>query len=643
MSILIGDFETKSSVPIDRGLMNYLHTKDSDIFCFTYSIDFGPTDIWIPGMSFPFKDLKDIEHFYAHNCEFDFCVWNFIGRKHYGFPLLPLKKCIDSMAICARFNLPLGLDEAAKVLHLPQKKDTEGKKLMQRVTQPPFDATYDEERRFMKYGMQDTTVLVELVKALPVKKLSIPEQEAWELTVKINLRGVPVDVESCRRIRFVANKYIEEKGKDVDELTGGAVQRVTQTVRLREWVNSYGYNMPDFQKDTVHKWALRDDLEPEVKAVLELRAELGASSIAKYKRILQHQYFGFLYEILVYHKAGTGRWAGRGAQLHNFPRATIDEEKHGSVEEIIQAFQDMSILDMGDILSPVFAAKALLRAMLCAPEGKIFGVLDYKGIENRGLLWVVMDYDALEEIRRGLDQYISMAATLYEVAYEEINSKQRFMGKTLVLGCGYNLGGPGFMEYAAGYGIAISENESDSAVNTYREKYPKVRQFWYKVRDCAIAAIDYPGQKFTYKRCGFKVVHDKRGEAWLVLTLPSGRELYYYQPKVKEDKFGPVATHMGVNSTTHQWQRLKLIPGRITENIIQALGRDLLLFHKMLLEKEGIRVILSVHDEIITLLDEEHAEAQFARQKQIMTTLPPWAEGLPLEVEGGLLKRYKKI
>jgi len=647
MSELVMDFETKSSLNLNqRGMMNYLHTKESDIICLTYKIDNDPTELWLPGFEIPFKNLKDFETVSAFKAEFDFGVWNILGKRLYGFPTLPLSKVVDVRAICARLNLPMALKEVAKVLNLRFQKHEIGG-LMEKITQPPFLFTPEEEKKFLEYAIRDTDTLHELINILPFKRLSQIEQQTWEETAKVNFTGVPVDVPSINRIYAVTKSYIREAGSDIGHMTGEAVQKITQTVALKRWANSMLPDnflpMPDFGKDTVENYSKMKGLPKEVKDVLDMRLDLNASSISKYKAMQRLNYRGVIYEPLVYHKAGPGRWAGQGAQMHNFPRATLDPEEHGMPDEVIEKFFDLSILDHPEKLNPVLAAKALLRSMIKAPKGYIFGVYDYSGVEKNGLLWTVQDEDALQEIRNGLDQYVGMAADLYEIPYDTITSSQRFMGKTLILGCGYNLSGYGFLNYAAGYGLDINLEQANDAVAKYRSKYPLVREFWYRVKDCAIAAIQYPGQVFEFKKCKFVVRTDHSGNEWLINTLPSGRDTYYFKPKVVEGKYGPVPSNMGMDSKTHQWVRRELIPGRITENIIQGICSDILRYHIHLLIEAGHKIVLHVHDEIIDLFKKEEAEEKFAEQKRIMTTLPPWAEGFPLTVEGELMPRYKKM
>jgi len=115
-------------------------------------------------------------------------------------------------------------------------------------------------------------------------------------------------------------------------------------------------------------------------------------------------------------------------------------------------------------------------------------------------------------------------------------------------------------------------------------------------------------------------------------------------PYLSEDTYGLVPGHYGTNPYTKKWDRLKLIPGRITENIIQALARDIMA-HGLVMVKENmphVQLLGTVHDEAIGEVDElvtSHTMRQF---NECLCRLPAWAKGLPLEAEGYIAKRYRK-
>jgi DNA polymerase len=136
---------------------------------------------------------------------------------------------------------------------------------------------------------------------------------------------------------------------------------------------------------------------------------------------------------------------------------------------------------------------------------------------------------------------------------------------------------------------------------------------------------------------------DDGGTNWLTLKLPSGRLLYYNEPEIRDTTYGSLPTAMGINSYTKQWERMKIIPGRMTENIVQALARDVLLGAKVKLRNRGYDLIVSVHDEIVAEVDESFSQKDLEQMYKIMCAFPSWAPDLPLRAEGAIRRRYAKI
>lgn len=639
------DYETRSDLNIKEvGAMKYLNTPHSDIICMSWAINpppygEGQVKLWLPGTKFPFDPADPQILTYSFNALFEYRVTNILGQK-YGVPAVPLENMVDVQALCGRYTFYQNLNGAGKVLGVRTQKDPMGAKLMKKITQPPFQYTKQELHAFYKYCYKDTKSMIEIVNALPADHLSPEEQQIWVTTQKINLRGVPIDTAGVKRIWAVMNYYKDKEIKKLDALTDGYLRNVTQTGAMVQWVNEQGVQMPNCQADTVDKliiqleeddYDLDDDLK-RVLAVLKMRRDLGRSSVAKYKKLLNQNFLGRLYDNLRYYAASTGRWGGLGFQAHNLPRASVDD-----IEGTLAKFFDTTILQE-DIM---YAAMALIRSVIHAPSGKKLTISDYKSIENRIISWVAGEDRIIQLFYKGFDEYKDFATDLFKVKYDEVSKDQRFFSKVVILGAGYNLGAGGLIAYAEGYGLDITPQQSEVAINTYRATHPKIRQMWYDLKDCANSAILYPGEIYSTNGCTFKKVKDRTGRPWLVLALPSGRNLFYCEPEVKEDTFGLIPTHMGINSYNKKWQRLKLIPGRITENIVQALARDILANAKNLLDEHGYDTILSVHDEVVNEVDKDFDNLDEVHD--LMCVNPAWATGLPLAAEGVMSNRYYKI
>ena len=635
------DFETKSEVDLKKhGKTRYINGKEADIICMGYKIDDEPTQLWVPGDSvFPTFIRKPQKHqFYAFNAQFEMAVWNTLGNK-YQFLATKPSQWTDVMAICGRFTYPQGLANAGEVLKLKVKKNPRGKALIKLICCPPFKYTHMDLMELHGYCRRDVDTMYEMLNALPASALSKSEQRHWERTVEKNNRGLPVDVESAKQIYKVTEAYKEEQNQLLPDLTGGEVTKATQTMRITKWLKSKGLMTPNLQADTVIKLLERLDLTDSMKTVLELRQELGRSSTAKYLKIIELEYKGRIYDNIRYYGANTGRDSGMGFQLYNLPRSKVGAKSETEADELIQSFFDLSVIEK----NPVSVAKSLVRAMIKAPKGKLIAAVDYTGVENRGLAWVAQDEKTLQLFRENLDQYIDMAVDLYRIPYNDIDSQQRYFGKQLVLGCGYGLGWKGFIGYAEKNDLLITDEQAQRAVEAYRTKYNKVVKLWYKCKDAAINAISLPGIEFKVSYATFKVVFDRNKTRWLQLTLPSGRNIYYNKPLIREGKFGPEASAYGINPYTKKWMRLSIIPGRFVENIVQAMSRDLLFHGEESLEKAGYKIIGSVYDEIILEVPENcDREKTLKDIYSIICDVPDWARGLPLNAEGFIEKRYRK-
>ena len=108
--------------------------------------------------------------------------------------------------------------------------------------------------------------------------------------------------------------------------------------------------------------------------------------------------------------------------------------------------------------------------------------------------------------------------------------------------------------------------------------------------------------------------------------------------------YGLEVTAMGINPYTKKWQRLKIIPGRFVENIVQGMSRDIIAEGKLNLDAAGYKIIGSVHDEVILEVDKDQDLAALQWDvDQLMCDMPQWANGLPLETEGMIEKRYRKM
>ena len=651
MTTIIVDFETYSPVDLTvHGAVNYLSHPDAaiDIMCYKEYPN-GETQHWLPGTETP-AIFDSIDTIYAHNALFDYRVWHMLSP----FRSIALRNWRDSMALCGRFSIPQSLDKAGVALKLDIKKNPRGRYLMSKIACPTADGrrpeigrdyTFEEFEEYKEYCRDDIRATECLLQALPQDSLSDNEQDLWVLTQEMNMRGLPVDIESVKAIARYVEVYIEEQMVILPEITNGMVSKPTQVKRIKDWCETVGFPIENTTAETVENLINQDDLPSNVRTVLELRQELGKSSTAKLKKIMELEHEKVVHDNLRYFGAGPGRWSGQGFQVHNLPRATIK-----NVEETIQQFKDI-----GEIENPVHAAKALIRGMIKAPEGKSLIVSDYSAIECVLLHWLAEDEDTMHLIRNGGSQYVDMAASLYKIPYDEIyyghEAKDKYysglrqMGKVIILGCGYGMGHVKFAATAKSqFKLTVSANEARDAVYSYRKKYFKVKQMWNSYAVMCKQAVQYPGTAFMANGCVFKVNKEKK---LLMITLPSKRSIFYMNPRVGEGMYGEVVVHDGTDPVTKQWGPKELIPGRITENIVQGLARDVMALgmQNVIREMPEVDLIGTVHDEAIGLIDDEwindFTQTRF-NDLLCSVTMDNWTETIPLTAEGYIAKRYKK-
>lgn len=349
---------------------------------------------------------------------------------------------------------------------------------------------------------------------------------------------------------------------------------------------------------------------------------------------------------LLYHGASTGRWSGKGVQPHNFPKLSpkpLDQKDPSPTDidtlwaALKQAKRDAIAARWGGVME---ALSAGLRGAIVAPPGKQLYVADFASIEARVLLWCAGDEDALDIFRNHQDLYCDMASSIYHRPITKADKDERALGKIAVLGLGYQMGASKFLDTCAKFGIVITMELAEQVVAAYRAKYWRVKQLWYDQEAAAIAAVE----SRSPVQCGC-VRWELRG-AILFCVLPSGRRLAYIEPRVKTQmmpwgKEKAVLSYMGVDGYTHQWRRQPVYGGLIVENIVQAISRDLMADGMLRAEATGVyRIVLSVHDELIGEADLGAGSVQ--EFEQLMSAIPDWADGCPVEAEGWAGTRYHK-
>jgi DNA polymerase len=658
------DFETRATMDLRRcGVYVYADHPDTDLIMAAWAMNEGPVR-WT-GLTPAARAVHDeldrfmealhaADEIVAHNAGFERLMFNGPGRR-YGLPSFPADAFDCTAARAAIQSLPRSLNGALSALGAPVEKDMQGHALMMRMCRPrstnPLTWWEDEERirRLAEYMVKDVEGERYLDKILA--PMSDQHRATWLQNERMNDRGVPIDTVFVNDARWLAFQGVDELDADMRRITKGAVPKASNVTKLKAWIKGQcGIDVDlvedeegnfDLDKQAVTALLAQGALPPDVRLALKVRQEAGKASIAKYQALIDRtSKDGRARGNLVYHGASTGRFAGSGVQMQNMPRNVTKEfERFATLMRQTPTPQDFYNVAS---VSPMTALQGMIRgAVRTDPaRGTVLWWADYAAVEARGVAWLAGADTLTNLFASGGKIYEHMAGVIYGVDAGTIGSEsvERFVGKQVVLGCGYGMGWRKFLAQCAVYGVTVDEGTAQRAVSAYRESNPEIPALWRGLEEAAISAVQNPGRVFSYRKIAFK-----RDGQWLKMRLPSGRLLYYCRPRIEDGEYGPVLTYEAVNSYTKKWEREKTWGGKLTENAVQGLCADLMTDALQRLERRGLFPILSVHDEIICEVSQEiDANVRQEYMADVMSILPEWAKGFPLKAEAKKGFRYGK-
>lgn len=619
------DIETRSGVNLKKSnVYRYVTDPDFQILMLAYahgnsviSVLTDPDDIdgmvrYLVNVAQPAGTLL-----VAHNANFErVCFSQQLGLDVAHGECLDPDGWDDTAQLAREHGYPASLGDVAKALGVTAK-DTAGTHLINWFCKPLPDGTFRKPEdhpekwdQFKTYCGIDVEVLREVRDSLPGWPTET-ERQAWLVDQRVNDRGIKVDVDMAEAAVDTAASNAEVQMAEVRKITG--VDNPNSNVQLLGWLTEAGADMDNLRKETVEATLEQDDLDPKVRRVLELRQELALVASKKYSAMLDRvtadhrlkgafQFFG----------AHTGRWAGRGVQLQNLPSDTIQPAEGQHVDEAIAVAADLLTLGLG---ADAKTLKALVRAAFLGP----FTVVDYSAIEARVVSWLAGEQWALDAFAAGRDIYVETA--------ERMGGLTRKEGKVAVLALGYN-GGTGSLE---AMGATGTKKYLQGLVTQWRTANPNIVQLWGEL-DEAFRRGGPVGEHLSVEKDG----HDR------LIRLPSGRAITYHRVGQKwVTKTWPSGDTSRVRQIifadpANPGRRVDTYGGRLTENVTQAVARDILTQALIDLDLAGYAVVGHVHDEV--LVEGSDLEGVTA----IMTTPPDWAGGLPINAEGFITPRYRK-
>jgi DNA polymerase len=495
---------------------------------------------------------------------------------------------------------------------------------------------------FVEYARLDVDAMRDVLGRLPPWNDSDHERHLWRCDQGINDRGVAVDTVFARAALRAFDRAGRSLATRAAKLTGGSVTSATQRQRLLDHLkDAHGFETEDLTRATLGN-LLGGDLDPQVRELLEIRQQAAATSPAKYSVLLNAtNRDGRLRGLIQFCGAArTGRDAGRLFQPQNLPRSPdwFDDDVQAITVAAMKA--DCEHLIWDNISERCAFA---VRGALVAPEGKKLVIADLSNIEGRVLAWLAGEdwkvaafkaYDRGE----GHDLYKVTAGRILGKDPGDITKAERqLQGKVPELAGGYQGGVGAYRVMGGAVFDAMTDEAIQEIVTAWRKAHPRTRNLWYDMEAAARSAINNLGESFG-DRIIFDVKPDAQGIAWLRMKLPSGRYLCYPRPEVSDS--GSLS-YEGINQYTRKWQRLDTYGGKLVENAVQAIARDVFMSGMLRAEEAGYSVCIRVHDELVCETPDEPAYSSEGLAA-LMSTNPGWSVGLPLAAAGFEALRYRK-
>lgn len=658
MNRMFIDLETRSDADITKtGVYRYADSPCFDILLFAVSIDDAPVQVYdlaqndiIPdNILHALADHNVMKH--SFNASFErVCISVWLKRNYpelfhgYGNPQDSVSDYLDSeswrcsMVASAYLGLPLTLAGVGAVLKLEQQKMTEGKALIRYFCVPydtihgvpkfrsPADAP-DKWQIFKAYNKRDVETEMEI--EAKISKFPVP-QSVWEeyiLDQKINDRGIQVDmpfVQNAIQIGDTVKKALTEKLSDITGL-----ENPNSVQQMKNWLSESGLEMQSLGKKEVQEQLLT--APTHIREVLQLRQQTSKSSVKKYTAMQNavchdHRARGMFQ---FYGANRTGREAGRIIQLQNLPQnhlPDLEEARDLVLSGDIDAL-DMLYEDIPDTLSQ------LIRTAFIPKKGYQFIVADFSAIEARVIAWLAGETWRMESFARGEDIYCASASRIFGVPVVKHgeNGHLRQKGKVAELACGYG-GSVGAMKAMGADALGLSDAELKQIVTDWREASPHIVQLWWDVEAAAMKAVR---QKTSAETHGIIFSYES---GFLFVQLPGSRRLAYVKPRIGKNRFGGESiTYWGVG-TSKRWERLETYSGKLVENIVQGIARDLLFYSMKTLS--DCFIVGHIHDEMIIECTKDTSLSDICEQ---MSVTPEWADGLLLRAEDMNVIFIKKI
>ncbi len=653
------DLETYSDVDLKTGgVYRYVASPCFAILLFAYSINGGAVYVvdLASGETIPEEILaalvdNDVEK-WAYNAQFERVCLSVWLRKNYpqyfrsySIPSDTVGDYLDpSSWKCSRIwgayiGLPLSLKGIGAVLKLDEQKMSEGTDLIRFFCRPcrPTKSNGGRTRNlpchapekwelFKSYNKRD--VEVELAIKEKLVKFPVPDfiWDEYHLDQEINDRGILLDMRLVDKAIAIDARTKEQLRCRIQQQTG--LDNPNSVVQMKDWLANNGIETDSLDKKAVREIISHSD--GPIAEVLSCRQQLAKSSVSKYTAMRNavcadgrargmFQFYG---------ASRSGRWSGKIIQLQNLPQNHMDDlaEARALVRDGNYTALELLYDDIPDTLSQ------LIRTAFVPRDGCKYIVSDFSAIEARVIAWLAGERWRMKVFEDGGDIYCASASQMFKVPVVKNgeNGHLRQKGKIAELALGYG-GSVGALKAMGALEMGLTEDELQPLVDSWRQANPHIVRFWWEVdtavKECIKKRLPTGthGLRFTYQ------------SGMLFIMLPSGRRLTYVKPRLGENRFGGESvTYMGIGGTK-KWERIETFGGKLSENIVQAIARDTLVYAMKTLR--NCSIVGHVHDELIIECSPDVSLDAICEQ---MGRTPPWAEGLSLRADGYNCIFYQK-
>lgn len=336
--------------------------------------------------------------------------------------------------------------------------------------------------------------------------------------------------------------------------------------------------------------ALLEHDNPLVVAAVQTRLSVRTSiEESRTETLMGYADRGLFPIALRYYGAHTGRWSAESsakANMQNLPRS-----------------------------SP-------LKAAIKPPVGYVLCGADLSNIELRLGLWLAEQDDRVQMLADGQDLYKDFAASVYNVAYDEVTKPQRQVGKVSNLSLIYGTG-PVKLRDALRImgGVKVSAEDAKPIVDLYRQRNPKVVAAWREGEQALQAMV--ADQTLDLYRGGICRVEGRKG-----IRLPSGLHLQYPNLRRVHNEAGKAEwVFDGKNHAE------RIYGSKVFQGVTQAIARCVMADGLRKLDKQ-YPVRLTIHDSAYWLARTEEAEEALAFGIAAITAPVKYCPGLPLAAEG---------